>query len=289
MQNSKSHAIIKRKGGDTVIPPKNKIFTKEDIFNQLEKFGAPKDSVVLVNSSYRLVGNFEGGAEKFLDALVEFFTAKGGLLCIPTHTWHNIDKDISLDMNDPSTCLGLLPDIAAKDTRGVRTQNPTHSMVVFGNRDRVHDFVKDESKVSSGTDPIGCHGKLYRENGYVLLVGVAHDKNTYLHCVDEMLNTPNRMDKNTIDLTVKLREGELVTTPITPLYTDFTDDISLRFPKYETAFRYHGAITDGFLGNAPTQLCSARIMKETMELIAKRSGENDPLADEFALSPKLYC
>ena len=63
----------------------------------------------------------------------------------------------------------------------------------------------------------------------------------------------------------------------------------MRFPKYETAFRYRGAITDGFLGNAPTQVCDARIMKETVELILKNSNGSDPLADEKAILPKLYC
>ena len=45
--------------------------------------------------------------------------------------------------------------------------------------------------------------------------------------------------------------------------TDYIDDVSLRFVKYETPFRYHGCIIDGFIGNAPTQLCDARKIKET--------------------------
>ena len=161
-------------------------------------------------------------------------------------------------------------------------------MVVFGNRSRALDFIADEVNISSFTDPIGCYGKIYREGGYILLMGVNHSKNTYLHSVDEMLHTPDRMGDTPIDLTVKLKSGELVTSSITPITSDFTDDISLRFVKYETAFRYHGAIRDGFIGNAPTQLCDARIMKDVVELIATRSGDKDPLADEFPLPPKLY-
>ena len=276
------------KGGEPMKKDFQKAFTKDDILNQLASLGAPRDSIVLMHSSFSLVGNVEGGAKALLDALIEYFTRDGGLFCIPTHTWHNLDKDTMLDMNDPDTCLGLLPDLAAADERGIRSQNPTHSMVVFGDRERALDFVKDEVKVASFTDPVGCYGKIYRDGGYILLMGVAHNKNTYLHCVDEILQTPNRMADTPMNLTVKLKSGELVTSPIIPLYSDFTNDISLRFVKYETAFRYHGAIRDGFIGNAPTQLCDARIMKETVELIAERSCGKDPLADEFALSPKLY-
>ena len=265
-----------------------KVFTKDDILNQLASLGAPQDSIVLMHSSFSLVGSIEGGAVTLLDALIEYFTKDGGLFCIPTHTWHNLDKDIALDMNDSGTCLGLLPDMAASDARGIRSKNPTHSMVVFGDRERALDFIKDEVKVASFTDPVGCYGKIYREGGYILLMGVAHNKNTYLHCVDEMIKTPNRMSDTPMDLTVKLSSGELVTSSITPLYSDFTNDISLRFVKYETAFRYHGAIRDGFIGNAPTQLCDARIMKETVELIANRADGKDPLADEFAIPPAFY-
>jgi hypothetical protein len=72
-------------------------------------------------------------------------------------------------------------------------------------------------------------------------------------------------------------------------HTDYTHDISQRFPKFETAFRYHGAITDGFIGNAPTQCCDARIMKEVIERIWKNCGDTDPLLEEKPMPPKWYC
>ena len=250
---------------------------------------APKSSIVLMHTSLRLVGEIEGGAEALLDAMLEYFTEEGGLFCVPTHTWHNLGGDITLDMNDTKTCLGAFSDLAAADKRGVRSENPSHSMTVFGDRERVLDFIKDEPYVTSWTSPEGCYGKIYREGGYILLVGVAHSKNTYLHCVDEMLGVPNRLTEETYSLAVKLTSGDIVKRQMKAFNTDYTSDISLRFPKYETAFRYHGAIRDGFIGNAPAQLCDARIMKETVELIMERSSGNDPLKGEEPILPKLYC
>ena len=266
-----------------------KTYTKEDIIRQLTDMGAPKGSVVLMHSSLRLVGKVEGGAQTLLDAMIEYFTAENGLFCVPTHTWRNIRCDITLDMNDPATCLGAFSDLAAADLRGVRSQNPTHSMVVFGNRERALEFIADEATISSGTDPESCYGKIYREGGYILLVGVAHNKNTYLHCVDEILGVQNRLSAEPRAVKVKLCSGEVVERHIRTHKTDYTPDISMRFPKYETAFRYHGAIRDGFVGSAPTQLCDARIMKEVVELIVKNAEGEDPLADEKAIMPKLYC
>jgi len=223
-----------------------------------------------------------------LDALIEYFTAEGGLFCVPTHTWGFLSKEITLDLTAPATCLGAFSELAARDVRGIRSQNPTHSMTVFGDRARAQDFIKDDLWVSSGTSPESAYGKLYREGGFVLLVGVAHNKNTYLHCVEEILGVPNRLSPEPRRVTVKLPSGELVERKLHTHQTDFTSDVSLRFPKYETAFRYHGAIRDGFVGNAPTQLCDARVMKEVMEHIWKNGEGADPLADERAIPQKLY-
>ena len=267
----------------------NRIFTKEDILGQLSQMNIPQDRVVLMHSSLRMVGNVEGGAKTLLDAMIEYFTAEGGLFCVPTHTWLNFGKEFILDMNDPSTCLGAFSNFAAADPRGIRSQNPTHSMMVFGDRARTLEFIKDESSVTSGTDPKSCYGKLYREGGYVLLVGVAHNKNTYLHCVDEMLGVKNRLSATSGEVTVRLKSGKTIKMPLRSHKTDFTKDISLRYPKYETAFRYHGAITDGFIGNAPTQCCDARIMKKVVEKIFENCDGVDPLADEGAIPPKWFC
>ncbi len=267
----------------------NKTYTKEDLLRQLAALGIPRSGMVLVHSSLRLIGKVEGGAQTVLDALIEYFTADGGLLCIPTHTWAFLNREITLDMTTPATCLGAIPDLAVADPRGVRSENPTHSMVVFGDRARALALIDDDARLPSGTAPSSCYGKLYQNGGHVLLVGVSHSRNTYLHCVEEMLDMPNRLSQDTREVTVKRANGELVTRRVRTHYADFTTDISMRFPQYETAFRYHGAITDGFLGNAPVQACDAVIMKETMELIMQRCDGADPLANERQIDPKLYC
>ena len=130
----------------------------------------------------------------------------------------------------------------------------------------------------------------YRVDAYAFTNQLSgHWSRGYLHCVDEMLGVPNRLTAEPQEVRVKRRTGEVVTRRIRVHHTDFTDDVSLRFPKYETAFRYHNAITDGFVGNAPVQACDARVMKEVMEKILSNCEGVDPLADERAIPPKWYC
>ena len=263
----------------------NKVYTKQQLLDQLAQMNVPQNKVVLMHSSLRLVGKVEGGVKTLLDAMIEYFTADGGLFCVPTHTWANTKKEITLDMSSSATCLGAFSDFVITDPRGIRSQHPTHSMMVFGDRRRALDFIAGETAITSCTSPESCYGKLYREGGYVLLVGVAQSRNTYMHCVEEMLDMPNRLTEDLRDLTVKLESGEIVHHRM-KIHLSGTSN---RFPKYETAFRYHGAITDGFIGNAPTQACDARIIKETMEKIWKNSGGIDPLADENPIPPVWYC
>ena len=59
------------------------LHTKQDIIEQLKKMNAPTDSIVLMHSSFRAIGEVEGGAEGLLDVLVEYFTKDGGLFVFP--------------------------------------------------------------------------------------------------------------------------------------------------------------------------------------------------------------
>ena len=268
----------------------NGMYTAQDIFEQLSKMNAPRDRVVLMHTALRTVGDVAGGGEGLLDVMIEYFTAKGGLFCVPTHTWANWGSDRpTLDLSLAESNLGVFSRLAEADPRGIRSENPTHSMVVFGDRARAEAFVADDAHIVTPTAPDSCYGKLYREGGLVLLVGVGQCKNTYLHAVAEILALPNRMEKELSRATVRKKDGSLITRDWKLFDCDFSDDISHRFPKYEQAFRYHRCITDGFVGDAPAQLCDARGMKSVVEGIFAASNGRDPLADESPIPPKLYC
>jgi aminoglycoside 3-N-acetyltransferase len=266
------------------------MYTKEDIFAQLRALRAPQDRIVMLHTSLRLVGEVQGGGEGLLDALITHFTAKGGLLCVAAHTWNNLGKydRYTLDLQKKESNLGTMASIAMARADGIRSENPSHSVVVFGARDRASAFIEEEKNILTPTAPEGCHGKLYTERGAVLLLGVSQSKNTFIHAADEILGTAGRMMETPYDVTVRRENGEVVQRKLT-LYEEAAYDISERFPKLETAFRYHRCLTDGFIGDAPAQLCDAHGMLETMRLIYSRCGERDPLGDERSIPPKWYA
>ena len=185
---------------------------------------------------------------------------------------------ITLDMTENHTCLGAFATVALQDGRGIRSENPTHSMVVFGHN--AEEFVADETSVTTPCSPYGCYGKVYSQGGYVLLIGTNHKQNTFLHCIDEILQIPDRTDDVTRNFTIRRKDGQIISRPLYSLKCSM-GDISRQYHKYDMPFRYYGCITDGFIGDAPAQLCDAVKMVKTVELIVKNCNGEDPLKESY--------
>ncbi len=260
------------------------MLTKEEIYEQLNSFEFAVGKPVLVHTSLKAVGEIDGGGQTLLDCLIDFFTQKDGIFCVPTHTW----KTSILDMTKNETCIGVLPNLAAGHPAGTRTPHPTHSMAVFGKPSLVAEFVKGEEKVITPAPPHGCYGKIYNMDGHIMLLGVGHNKNTYLHCVEEMIAVPNRLSLSPGKRTVIDCDGTEHTVFTYGHCAQGIPDVSANYIKYEPAFRHHGCIFDGVLGNAPVQMCSTRKMKEVVELIDKRRNGAELLSDTSPLDEKLY-
>jgi aminoglycoside N3'-acetyltransferase len=264
------------------------MYNKAELFEDLKALGAPRDKIVIMHSAYSLLGEFEGGPRAFLDALIEYFTAEGGLFCIPTHTWGLLgETDLFLDMTEKYTNLGLLPRLALEDGRGVRSENPTHSIVVFDDKERAEELVECEKWVTTPTSPDGFYGALLSECGYVLLLGVTQTSNTFLHAVDEILGISCRMSDEPLPARVKRSDGSIVEREFY-MYNEEGGDVSCLFDKFSLAFDYRGTVKRGKVGGAPAILCDAAAMTDTVELIYSRSGDIDPLGDNIPIPPKWY-
>lgn len=258
--------------------------TAQEILTQLQSFKASQGKAVMVHASLKAVGDVEGGGETLLSALIEFFTQKDGLLCIPTHTWDGV----VYDMRKAESCTGALSKIAAGHPMATRTTHPSHSVAVFGRPERVSAFIEGENGAITPASPEGCLGKLYDEDGYVLLIGVGHTKSTFLHCVEEMLGVPNRLTEETVAHTVIHPDGRREIKNIYCFDEENFCDASVFFGKFEPAFRYHGCIMDGYIGNASAQLCKTRKMKEVVELIYRNNNWKELLDNDNPLDEALY-
>ena len=276
------------------------MYTKDDLYKQLQELGVPQDGLIHVHTSLKAIGDVEGRGEGVLDVLIRYATEEGGLLTVPTHTWKNL-QDLTqptMDLSNPITSIGKLPDLAAAHPGGHRSHHPTHSMAAFDGaaldagapdtQGRAAVFSRGDDDSKTSTSPDGCYGQIYREGGKILLIGVTHNRNTFMHCAEEILDVPNRLSDELVAATMKLRSGEIVPRPIHCHSAVGIRDVSARFPKYEPAFRMHGLIKDGCFGDATVRLCDARGMVDVMQLIYDRSEGIELLADDEPIDPRFY-
>ena len=257
------------------------MFTKDHIKKQLENFSIAKGKPVTVHSSLKAIGETEGRGEGLLSVLIDYFTEDGGIFTVPTHTWtSNI-----YDRRKAESCTGTLSKLAAAHPEGIRTLHPTHSLAVFGEGAEI--FAGKDNKTDSPVNPEGCYGELLKRDGYVLLIGVGQEKNTFIHCVEEMMNVPNRLTESKVERTIIHKDGREEKRHL-KWFDNIIPDVSVYFGKFEPAFRYHNCIIDGYIGNAKAQLISTVKIKETIELIYKNNSGKELLNNNTSLPENLY-
>lgn len=270
-----------------------------EIKAQLLSMKAPKNKPVIVHTSLKAIGKIEGGAEAFLETLIEYFTEEGGLLCIPTHTWDNVEKymkipspepieEPTLDMNSSHTCIGVLPTVAAAHPLAHRSMHPTHSMAVFGENTAAENFIKAEENAEFSVSPNGCYGNIYKMGGYVLLIGVDETSNTLIHCIEEEIGVKNRHSKEKINVKIKLKSGEIIPKSFYHVHAYGIGDVSEFYQKFEPAIRAQNAVTDGKIGNANAELINAEKLKIAIEKVYKKANGKEILANDSPLEKSLY-
>ena len=72
------------------------------------------------------------------------------------------------------------------------------------------EYLAGEEYNNTPCTPGGCYDRLKEVGGKVLLVGVGHERNTYIHSVEEVLNVPNRLSDMPMELVIELQE-EVIT------------------------------------------------------------------------------
>ena len=249
------------------------MITRKDVFDLFEAFGIGHDGIVTVHSSLREVGPIEGGADGLIDAMKAYLSE--GLLLISTHTWANVNAaNPHFDVRSTVPCIGTLARVAAFRPDGVRSLHPTHSMAAFGKNAR--EYVRGEELSATPAPVGGALSRLYELGGKVLLIGVGHERNTYLHSIDERVDQPNRLAPTGFAVTIRDSEGNLLHNP--DFHPHRTEGISCGLSEYYRNYKHAldvtGAVQYGWLGNALVYGCDCRKMTDTVLRILRRADRD---------------
>lgn len=250
-------------------------YTKAELKRDLAAMGLTGNETILIHSSMRSIGAVEGGADTVLDALMEFFAE--GLLLLPTHTWRFINEENRVfDVRRSPCCVGILPELFRQRPGVVRSLHPTHSMAAYGKGAAA--YIEGELNANTPCTPGGCYDRLRAAHGKVLLLGVTHARNTFIHSVEEVLNVPNRLTDKPMQMTVVDEAGAQHTVYMRRHYNAQQPHISEDFVKLEQAYLDCGAARNTKFGDAKCILCDAEgLFRVTRHVLAPNPE---------ALSPK---
>lgn len=237
------------------------MYEKETLKLQLKNMGICPTDTLLVHASMKSMGEVEGGADTVLDALMEYLDQ--GMLMFPTHTWRQMGRDyLVFDPDTEPVCVGILPELFRKRPGVVRSLHPTHSMAVYGKKNEV--YVAGEESCNTPCTPGGCWSRLAEEGAKILLIGIGHERNTYIHAVEEELDVPERLTKEPETFFIRMPDGSLKERPMYRHYNPKTDHISEAYPKLEQAFYDREAAKKVKFGDADCILCEAAAIRQVV-------------------------
>jgi aminoglycoside 3-N-acetyltransferase len=240
------------------------MYTKQDLMSAMKEMGIQSTDTVLIHSSMKSIGTVEGGADTVLDVFMEYLSE--GLLILPTHTWANMSQthDVYDPANEPS-CVGLLTNLFRKREGVHRSLHPTHSLAAFG-KDSIN-FLKGEDDMTTPCSPDGCYNRLRERNAKILLLGVNHSRNTYLHCVEEVLQVPDRLTLSPVRFQIIMPDGNVKASNMYRHYNTKTAHISQNYTKLEEAFYHKEAAKQVKFGDASCILCDVNQLFQVTEQV----------------------
>lgn len=259
------------------------MYTKEMLMHNLKEMGLCGREAIMIHSSMKSIGDVEGGADTVVDAFMEFF--REGLLMTPTHTWAQMSAEYSTfnPVTEPA-CVGIIPNIFRQREGVVRSLHPTHSIAAYGKA--AVEFIKGEENATSPCPPGGCWDRLKDIDAKILLLGVTHTRNTYIHSIDEVMDVPDRLTKEPTLMHIMMPDGSIKDVQMHRHYNSRVANwISQEFDKLIPAFEGLSATRKVKFGDADCILCDARKVFEVCEKIFSKEInciiERDTIPEEW--------
>lgn len=252
--------------------------TKETLIQQLKDLGIKPDDTVMMHSSFKSMGEVEGGPDTVLDALSEYL--KDGLLVLPTHTWAQVNaENPRYYVEDTPSNVGILTELFRQRDGVARSLHPTHSVGALGKD--AEEFVEGDEKFETPCARDSSYGKLLDREAKILLVGVDLVRNTFIHGVEEWVDIPGRLTDGHEQLYTVLPDGTEILVP-SQRHTPFS--WSMNFWKVDEVLQEQGAMFVDKFGDADVRVCDTvkltEVLNEMLEAFPGLFDDKLPLTTE---------
>jgi aminoglycoside 3-N-acetyltransferase len=174
------------------------------IKDDLKALGLKNGDAVMIHSSFKAMGQVEGGIETFVNALLSVIGDTGTLVS-PTLTFSHVTMENRVfDYVNTPSCVGAISEYIRHIDGAKRSIHPTHSCAVVGAK---RDFYVNGHE--NDRTPIGKNSpiyKLHEDGGKVLMLGCGIACNTSMHGVEEYLPTSYVLPKEPTPYTIVLED-----------------------------------------------------------------------------------
>lgn len=205
---------------------------KNAIQEDLARLGICPGDMILMHSSYKSLGEVEGGAETFFEAFLEFL-GENGTLILPALSFSTVTREQPVfDKAETPSCVGYLTEYFRTKVPGVvRSLHATHSCCAVG---------KYAQEVIAGHEldatPVGEHSpfaKLPKYGGKILMLGCGTRCNTSMHGVEETAEKLYYIDE-AHPIEYSLRDGQREIRKVSVrhhFYTEQGEHIAQRYDR----------------------------------------------------------
>ena len=191
-----------------VVQKTETLATVESLRADFETLGIEKGMVLLVHSSLSAMGWVCGGAVAVIIALQEVL-GETGTLVMPTHStdlsdpsqwknppvpeswWETIRETMPAYDPDltPTRSMGKVAETFRKQKDVIRSAHPQSSFCARGPQ---ASYVIDNHSIAFGFGEHSPLARIYDLQGYVLLLGVDHSRNTSIHLAEYRADFPSK-------------------------------------------------------------------------------------------------
>ncbi|MFJ6699399.1 aminoglycoside N(3)-acetyltransferase [Streptomyces sp. NPDC091272] len=240
--------------------PNNSGLTAADLEKGWRALGLEEGMAVITHASLAGLGRVDGGAATVVESL-RTVLGPTGTLVVPTFTWQVTDPDPDhLGIPDPdviarraavptfhcdleTTSMGAIPEAVRLLPESARSSHPQASVTAVGAQ--ANDITSRQTLgfALGRTSPFG---RLHDLGGHILLVGVGHDRNLFLHHAESLTANPR--------LKVRRFPRELDGERVWIETLDVGNDNGTYFPTIGREFEEQAGITEVMVGDAPCRL-----------------------------------
>ena len=160
--------------------------TKKNITKAAKELGVKDGDILLVHSSYKSLGEIDGGAEAVIQGYLDA-VGKEGTLVLPCFTQRDFENAYKTWHIDKHSDTGYLTNYFRKREGSIRSDQATHSVAACGKL--AYELTKTHGHThklwgNMGDTPFSADSpweKMYQMNAYILLQGVDALSVTFRH------------------------------------------------------------------------------------------------------------